>query len=294
MSVTANTDLHQTRREKKESINEPKRPENLPAPGSKASNCGLSAMKEFFDFSAAAKTDERSTSSIIRDNNLPRIGSLSHHVPLATNNDDTVSETGSEHQISETLDSLLELAKRVEDQGKYEWSRVLLQRVVRLHQQHANGHPSAQDALGALVRILRRQGRSFEAEKLLSGALKGFRNTQGEAHTTTLHCVEGLALVIMDQGRYTEAVMLARSALQTRLKSSHQDDFDVLRSKAKLGIVLAASGQCEAAEAIHREILSARRRTLGEEDPKTLSSMILLFRCRHRQSTKPWNQHTET
>jgi hypothetical protein len=77
MSVTANTDLHQTRRGRRESMNEPKQPENLPPPGSKASNCGLSVMKEFFDFSAAAKTDGRSTSSIIRDNNLPIIGSLS-------------------------------------------------------------------------------------------------------------------------------------------------------------------------------------------------------------------------
>ena len=51
---------------------------------------------------------------------MPRIGSPSQEVPLATKNDDTVSETGSEHHISETLDSLVELAEQVEDQGKYE------------------------------------------------------------------------------------------------------------------------------------------------------------------------------
>jgi hypothetical protein len=93
----------------------------------------LAAMNEIFDFSAAAKTDARSTSSFkylasIQSNSLSKRLCRSKRWQDVT----VTSDTESDSMDLENLVSLAQLAMKVKDQGEHEWSRVLLQRVVRL------------------------------------------------------------------------------------------------------------------------------------------------------------------
>jgi len=181
---------------------------------SKTSTGDLTTMKEFFDFSAAARTECKSTSSITQ---LTSLGAISHSKEFynSRKRHDLTSDTESESTVLENLDSLIELAGTVEDQGRYEWSRVLLQRVVRLHRQRfGNKHPSTFGALEALSRILRRQGRYSEADQLLVGALQAFLNTGGPRSLETLLCMGLLALAKMDLGLHQQATYLARIALE--------------------------------------------------------------------------------
>jgi hypothetical protein len=125
----------------------------------------LAAMKEFFDFSAAAKTDARSTSS------FAHVASVQGNALSKRRQDVTVtSDIEPESTDLENLGSLVELAKKVEDQGKHEWCRVLLQRVVRLVDQRTRNSD-----LGALIgvvlgdtsRNLRSQLQYYEADQLI-------------------------------------------------------------------------------------------------------------------------------
>jgi len=226
-----------------------------------SSVCDSAAMREFFDISAAANTNidskSRYTPAIYLGEKEPRTSEV-----IISRGDETTSMVESESDVPETLTSLIELAERVEDQGKYEWSRMLLQRVIKRHRQNfGNRHLSTLDALQALGRILRRQGRYLEANNLLSGTLETFRTTKGESHTDTLDCMELLALVMIDQGRHDKAEMLARTAQGARLGT---DYFGILRSKETLGTVLSSRGEHVEAEQLHREVLEERMKALGE------------------------------
>lgn len=240
---------------------------------SKTSTGDLTTMKEFFDFSAAARTECKSTSSITQ---LTSLGAISHSKEFynSRKRHDLTSDTESESTVLENLDSLIELAGTVEDQGRYEWSRVLLQRVVRLHRQRfGNKHPSTFGALEALSRILRRQGRYSEADQLLVGALQAFLNTGGPRSLETLLCMGLLALAKMDLGLHQQATYLARIALEIGEQSLSPSDPVLTRSKENLGMVLSFQGHHESAEKIHREVLAMRTNNLGADHPKTLSSM---------------------
>ncbi|PMD17828.1 TPR-like protein [Hyaloscypha hepaticicola] len=236
----------------------------------------MTAMKEFFDFSAAARTDDRSTSS---KTHLTLIEAKPQNKePRKTRKrQEVTSDTESESSALENLNSLIELAGTVEDQGRYEWSRVLLQRVVRIHRQRfGNKHPSTFGALEALSRILRRQGRYSEPDQLLDGALKAFVSTGGPKSLETLLCMGLLALAKVDLGLYHQGIGLARKALEIGRETLDADDPVLTKAKENLGIVLSFEGHHENAEEIYREVLKTRRETLGTEHPKTLNSMHLL------------------
>ncbi len=233
-------------------------------------------IDDFFDFSAAAGSEVKSGPSVLQFASRNE-NTLVHSNRSRQNLQECTSETGSEGDVFDTLDSLLELAGRLEDQGKYEWSRMLLQKAVRLHgNRFGHNHPSPLDALEALSRILRRQGRYSEADRLLSGALRAFRRTRGERHAETLDCMGLLALAMMDQGRYIEAERMARNALVTREDMFEAHDVGVARSRERLGVVLAAQEHYSTAEELHREVITARARALGPNHPKTLYSMNCL------------------
>ncbi|PMD34841.1 TPR-like protein [Hyaloscypha variabilis F] len=243
---------------------------------SKASTGDITAMKEFFDFSAAARTDGRSACSMTHLTST-KARPQHKHASKTRELKDVASDTESESSVLDNLDSLIELAGTVEDQGRYEWSRVLLQRVVRIHRQRfGNKHPSTFGALEALSRILRRQGRYSEADQLLDGALKAFVDTEGPQSLETLLCMGLLALAKVDLGLYHQAVDLARKALEIGQETLGLGDPVLAKAKENLGIVLSFEGHHVQAEEIHREVLATRRETLGAEHLKTLYSMHFL------------------
>jgi len=243
---------------------------------SRASTGDMTAMKQFFDFSAAARTDDRSTSSRTHLT-LVEAKPQTKQPSKTRKRQEATSDTESESSTLENLDSLIELAGTVEDQGRYEWSRVLLQRVVRIHRQRfGNKHPSTFGALEALSRILRRQGRYSEADQLLDGALKAFVNTGGPKSLEALLCMGLLALAKVDMGLYHQGMGLARKALEIGQETLDRNDPVLIKAKENLGIVLSFEGHHRKAEEIHREVLATRRETLGAEHPKTLDSMTFL------------------
>jgi hypothetical protein len=134
----------------------------------------LAVMNEIFDFSAAAKTDSRSTSSFrhlasIQSNPLSKQLCKSQRQRDIT----VTSDGGSDSTDLENLGSLVELAKKVEDQGKHEWSRVLLERVMRLVGQRIINHLLEilnTFVLGGASRNLRRQFQYYEADQLIENA----------------------------------------------------------------------------------------------------------------------------
>jgi hypothetical protein len=221
---------------------------------SKASTGDLTAIKEFFDFSAAAKTNRRSTSSITYIASCEgKLLSKRLCKDKGPKDVPMTSDTESESTALENVDSLIELAGTVEDQGRYEWSRVLLGRVVRLHRQRfGNKHPSTFGALEALSRILRRQGRYSEADQLLVGALKAFLNTGGPKSLESLLCRGLLALAKVDLGQHQQATVLARNSLELARETLGPDDPVLTRTKENLGTVLSFQGHHESAEKIHR------------------------------------------
>ena len=134
----------------------------------------LAAMKEFFDFSAAAKTDARSTSffkylASIQGNSLSKQLCKSQRWQDVTLTSDTESDSMDLKNL-EYLESLVELATKVKDQGEYEWSRVLLQQVVRLLTQRVKNHPLKgllAFMLGGADLNLQCQFQYYEADQLM-------------------------------------------------------------------------------------------------------------------------------
>jgi hypothetical protein len=188
----------------------------------------LAAMREYFDFSAAAKTDARSTSSF---NYLASIQSNPLSKQLCRSNrwqDVTVtSDTESDSTDLENLGSLVELAKKVADQGEHEWSRVLLQRVVRLLDQCIrNNHLEAliTFVLGGGNRNLRRQYQYYEADQLIedtSGTTIYIGLEKGPEALLSSSVLDGATL---DFDLYEHAIFLDRTALELARVLSDPDN----------------------------------------------------------------------
>jgi hypothetical protein len=181
----------------------------------------LAAMKEFFDFSAAAKTDARSTSF------FTHVASVQGNALSKRRQDVTViSDTEPESTDLENLGSLVELAKTVEDQGKHEWSRVLLQRVVRLvGQRITHNHLGILIGfvLGGASRNLRSQLQYYEADQLIENASGTLFYIGLGKSPEALLSRSVLDRATLDFDLHQQAIVLVRTALELARAASDPD-----------------------------------------------------------------------
>jgi tetratricopeptide (TPR) repeat protein len=149
---------------------------------------------------------------------------------------------------------------------------------------------AAEDAVHALHAV----GRLEEAETLCrhvldvykehSGTTSGQETPVGNVTVRNLGCIHQLALILEDQktaDSLTEANDLLQMVVDKRtelLGSSHPDTVD---SKNHLASVMRNQERYLDAESLYRDVLQYRREKFGDEDPHTLTSMVLLFTVRY-------------
>lgn len=178
---------------------------------------------------------------------------------------------------------------------------------------------STMDARSFLGAMMRRQGRSADAERTCRGVLAESRSSLGDEHMTTTTGMTNLAAALSEQGKYAESESILREALHARddpgtrsnlavslcgrekyaeaesiLRgvvlerelSSGSDHEATLQAKCNLGVALAKQHKIDEAEALFHEVVIRRRRVFGEEHSETLlcqgnlASLCLLPRGR--------------
>jgi eukaryotic-like serine/threonine-protein kinase len=133
------------------------------------------------------------------------------------------------------------------------------------------GQPAVQARmLNVLGQILTTLGQYDRAEPLFRQALDLSRGLRSEPAEVALN-LERLGDVLQRTGRYDEAEAILAEAIETARRAGHAE----LESDAHtdLGHSLQARGDYVGAEAAYREALAIRRRILGDQHPRTATSI---------------------
>ena len=158
--------------------------------------------------------------------------------------------------------------------GLYPEGRTHLERALELRRRELGG--TDQKTLATARRagyLALLQGKSSEAESLLTDTVATDRRVLGPKHLETLGAMNNLGLVYYEEGKYEKAEKLYKEILEARQRLSGPENRDTLASMTNLALAYYAEGKYPEAEALYSQALEVLRRVLGPEHPETLQSM---------------------
>src|SRR5262249_30238881 len=124
--------------------------------------------------------------------------------------------------------------------------------------------------------VRRHQGKSGEAEALLTKSLEGCRRLLGEGHPETLNVTHNLATQYRIEGKYAEAELQYTKVLEIRQRLFGETHRETRETMAGLSLVYYNRGRLAEAEALRSKLVQLDRRLFGDDAPNTLTSMSTL------------------
>jgi tetratricopeptide (TPR) repeat protein len=117
------------------------------------------------------------------------------------------------------------------------------------------------------------EGKSAEAESLLTSTIKVMQARYGDDNVGTLAAKANLALLLEQEDRFAEAETLSVAVLAGRRKVLGVHDPVTMQSVNNLAIIYNKTGRPNLAEPLILEDYEVTRKTLGEEHPDILPTM---------------------
>ena len=167
-----------------------------------------------------------------------------------------------------------------EDQ-QYGFQRALVAHI-RANMEHCrsdgneNGVTYLDDAHAKCGKLLREQGYSREAEKLLIQVLDTRTRILGVKHLDTMIAMANLAATYQNLGKYREAEKLQTHVLNARTKILGVEHPDTIPHMAQLAVTYQYMGKYTEAGKLQIQVLDARTRLLGVEHSHTINAMAQL------------------
>ena len=127
------------------------------------------------------------------------------------------------------------------------------------HEAFGPRHSDTLQSMNNLAALYASQGRTREAEPLLSEVLQLRRELLGPHHSGTLQSMQHLALLYASQDRAGEAEPLLSEVLQLRREVLSSRHPDTLQSMNTLAFLYRSQGRHGEAEPLHREALETVR-----------------------------------
>jgi tetratricopeptide (TPR) repeat protein len=132
-------------------------------------------------------------------------------------------------------------------------------------------------AKNGLAMIWHEQGRSKEAEELLTKVLKALESLLGLRHPSTLTCMSNLAVTLKVQGLHNQAEELLVKVVDTSLELSGMEYSDTLKFMNNLATTKQAAGQWLDLEKTQLQIFETSK-ILGDDHPYHLQYSMNLAR----------------
>lgn len=128
-------------------------------------------------------------------------------------------------------------------------------------------------ALYRLGIVYKVQGRLSDAEAMFERALRGYEETLGPEHKSTLNIVGNLGLLYVKQGRLSDAESIYERVLQGMENGLGRGDTSTLNTVHNLGILYELQGQLSDAEATYERAFRGFEKALGPEHTSTLNTV---------------------
>ncbi len=174
----------------------------------------------------------------------------------------------------ETLDSLHDVARLLQDRGKPDEAERRFREVLEARRRElGEDHPDTLTAMNSLGLALQARGRLDEAEPYYRAALEGRLRTLGEDHVDTLESINEMGFLSKAQGKLDEAERYYRRSLAGIRRVLGDDHRWTLVALNNLASVLLGQNKLDEAERYYRESLAGRRRVLGDDHPGTLLTL---------------------
>jgi tetratricopeptide (TPR) repeat protein len=185
-------------------------------------------------------------------------------------------------RVEEAGRLLYEMASYLRDRARYAEAESLLQRALRIQEQHLGPeHLEVATTLVGLASLYTAQGQYAEAESLLQRALRIREQRLGLEHpdvATTLNSLANLYIGGLD--KYAEAEPLLQRALYILERQSGPKHFNAASPLASLAALYRRLGQYTKAEPLYRRALLLQEQRWGSENPRvaySLSSLANLY-----------------
>jgi tetratricopeptide (TPR) repeat protein len=121
--------------------------------------------------------------------------------------------------------------------------------------------------------LYRQGGMSRAAKKMCLRALRGYKNTCGAEHTSTLDTVGNLGNLYAEQGKVTKAEKMYLQALRGYEKARGAEHTSTLNIVNNLGLLYADQGKMAEAEEMYLRALRGYEKAWGAEHTSTLNTV---------------------
>lgn len=167
--------------------------------------------------------------------------------------------------VGDEPETLLVAGRALDRNGAYSDAASLLQKAVDLNEKAGkSGHHYAA-SLVSLARVLMKQERNLDAERLFRRAVAAEKQPVGRTNPGYATALHGLATALRKRGRYTEAERLLKESMLITRKVSGKQSTTYAVMATDLGSLLTLGGKYGVAENLLRDSLKTLRDTLGEE-----------------------------
>jgi eukaryotic-like serine/threonine-protein kinase len=124
-----------------------------------------------------------------------------------------------------------------------------------------------------LANLIRSEGRTTDAEKILQPTLEAQRKILGPSDPDTLVSLDRLGYIYSNEARHAEAESVFRQTLAAERRTFGPGDPRTLNTLNELAETLTVQGRHSEADQIYAELIDVQRRSLGADHPATLLSM---------------------
>ncbi len=174
----------------------------------------------------------------------------------------------------DSANSLNNLARLYDAQGKYEQAEPLYQRALAIDEQVLGAeHPDTAISLNNLALLYYNQGNYEQAEPLYLRALAIDEQVLGAEHPEVATDLNNLALLYSVEGKYEQAESFYQRALRILELSLGTQHFDTAISLNNLALLYYQQGKYEQAEPLLMRALSIGEQVLGPDHPSLASSL---------------------
>ena len=135
---------------------------------------------------------------------------------------------------------------------------------------------TASDRIAAELRLFEaiyHQGRTVDAEALVSATLQTAEQRLGALHPLTLSALTSRAEVLQDSGKLAESLALQEEGLRRNEQAFGSRHPETLIARNNLSAIHYFAGNQEQAVTLARSVLADRRQILGNDHPLTLGSI---------------------
>ncbi len=186
----------------------------------------------------------------------------------------------------EELKQLLQQARQLSDQGKYNDAIPIVEKVLAIVENAVEPeNPTVAKLVNFLGLLHYNQGNYDKAELLYQRSLAIYEKALGEDHPDVATSLHNLAGLYTDQGRYEEAEPLYQRSLAIWEKALGENHPSVASSLNNLAELYYSQGRYDKAELVYQRSLAIREKALEENHPSvatSLNNLALLYNSQGR------------